>query len=260
MYSSLLSFRSLFFLLLTLSLGSCKLSQDQELRVLTFNIHHGETIEGEIDLESMAAVIQSANPHLVALQEVDVHTSRVGGISLVKELAVYCGMESYFAKALEFGGGEYGNAVLSAYPIVEGQTQTLPSSDGHEPRAAAACLIALPQDTIRFISTHFDHLSENADRPAQARALLQAYRQDTRASILAGDLNDVLGSETLKILRQHWKPSGAATDFTIPVEAPMKKIDYILYAPASRWKVVRSEVLPDKVSDHLAVLSVFKIN
>jgi endonuclease/exonuclease/phosphatase family metal-dependent hydrolase len=256
MYRPILSAMIFFFLIAVLL--SCGPQPERELRVLTFNIHHGETIEGEMDLEAMAAVIRSARPDLVALQEVDVHTSRVGGISVVQELAELCKMDSYFAKAMDYVGGEYGNAILSSHPILEGAAFKLPSSAGHEPRVAASGLIALPADTLLFISTHFDHSSGNPDRPAQAKAILDEFRGKSRPSLLAGDLNDTPESETLKILQQHWSISGAPTDYTIPVKSPSKKIDYILYAPQDGWKVVRSEVLPDAVSDHLAVLTVFE--
>lgn len=236
----------------------CQSEGAKELRVLTFNIHHAATIEGELDPEAMAEVIKSASPDLVALQEVDVRTGRVGGVDLAARFGELCGMETYFAKAMDYDGGEYGNAILSRHPIVSGRARPLPSSDGHEPRVAAECLIAFAEDTIRFISTHFDHLAEQADRPEQARTLLRAFENETMPSILAGDLNDTIGSETLNILLQHWNLSGAPTDFTIPVETPAKKIDFVLFAPQQDWRVKHSEVLPDVVSDHLAVLTVFE--
>ncbi|PHN03242.1 endonuclease/exonuclease/phosphatase family protein [Flavilitoribacter nigricans] len=250
--------RSTFFLVSLLSLFACKPQPEPDLRILTFNIHHGETYDGKMDLEAMAEVIRSVNPHLVALQEVDVHTSRVNGVSQIEVLAEYCGMNSYFAKALDFGGGEYGNGVLSVYPILSATTRQLPSSADREQRVAADCRIALPGDTIRFLSTHLDHLSKNPDRPAQARALLEAYHNDPLPSILAGDLNDRPESEALEILQQFWTLSGAPDDFTTPVEKPDRKIDYILYAPKNGWRVISSQVLSEPVSDHLAVFTVLR--
>jgi len=41
------------------------------LRVLTYNIHHGEGTDGVFDLPRIADVIRSVEPDLVALQEVD---------------------------------------------------------------------------------------------------------------------------------------------------------------------------------------------
>ena len=41
------------------------------LRVLTYNIHHGEGTDGKLDLDRIARVIKAAEPDIVALQEVD---------------------------------------------------------------------------------------------------------------------------------------------------------------------------------------------
>ena len=41
------------------------------LRVLTYNIHHGEGVDGKLDLERIASVIRSVEPDLVALLEVN---------------------------------------------------------------------------------------------------------------------------------------------------------------------------------------------
>ena len=191
-----------------LLLAGCREEQPPELRVLTYNIHHGETIEGEMDLEAMAAVINAARPHLAALQEVDVRTDRVGGRSLIDELSELCRMEAYFGKAFDFDGGQYGNGILSAYPILTGETHPLPSSPDHEPRVAAAALIRLPDgDTLRFISTHFDHIGADSDRPAQAEALYRLFHEENHPSILAGDLNDTPGSVPLRIITRHWTAS-----------------------------------------------------
>ena len=38
---------------------------------------------------------------------------------------------------------------------------------------------------------------------------------------------------------------------TFPSDAPVKKIDYVMYYPKDRWKVVSAEVICDSVaSDH----------
>ena len=55
------------------------------LRVLTYNIHHGEGTDGRFDLPRLAGVMKSVQPDLVALQEVDEGTTRSGA---VRQLAV----------------------------------------------------------------------------------------------------------------------------------------------------------------------------
>lgn len=63
------------------------------LRVLTYNIHHGEGTDGVLDLERIAGVIKGASPDLVALQEVDVGAERTGGVDQAGELGRLTGMQ-----------------------------------------------------------------------------------------------------------------------------------------------------------------------
>ncbi len=70
----------------------------QNLKVLTYNIHHGQNMQGASDLQGIANVILATNPDLVALQEMDSATARSQGADQLKELASLTGMYTYFAK------------------------------------------------------------------------------------------------------------------------------------------------------------------
>ena len=52
-------------------------------RVMTFNIHHGEGVDGKVDLDRIANVILEANADAVALQEVDRNARRTGGVDML---------------------------------------------------------------------------------------------------------------------------------------------------------------------------------
>ncbi|ELP32150.1 endonuclease/exonuclease/phosphatase [Rhodopirellula baltica SWK14] len=99
------------------------LAQEQEtnstirLRVLSYNIHHGRGTDGKIDLDRLANVIRSVDPDLVAVQEVDQNTRRNGMVNQVETLAVQTSLHGEFAKQIDYDGGEYGQAVLSKYPV-----------------------------------------------------------------------------------------------------------------------------------------------
>ncbi len=88
------------------------------IRVLCYNIHHGEGIDRELDLQRIARVIQSVSPDVVALQEVDRKTARTGRVDQPAELARLLKMTVVFEKNIDFQGGQYGNAVLSKWPVV----------------------------------------------------------------------------------------------------------------------------------------------
>src|SRR5207248_6293546 len=97
------------------------------IRVLTYNVHHGEGRDGEVDLARLSRVISSAEPDLVALQEVDIGTERTDMVNQVAELARLTGMYAQFGKAMDYMGGGYGVAVLSRWSFLTTENQPLPS-------------------------------------------------------------------------------------------------------------------------------------
>ncbi|MCY2995293.1 MAG: hypothetical protein NTY19_46640 [Planctomycetota bacterium] len=100
-------------LALTVGLPSGQAAEPLRIRVLTYNIQHGEGTDGKIDLARTAAVIKRLTPDLAALQEVDKATTRSRGVDQAAELGKLTGMHVAFGKAMDFAGGRYGEAILS---------------------------------------------------------------------------------------------------------------------------------------------------
>src|SRR5262249_10181898 len=99
-----------------------------EIRVLTYNIHHGEGTDGKFDLERLAKVIKSVSPDIVALQEVDQGTARASGVDQPAELAKLTGMTVVFGRNIDYQGGGYGTAVLTKLPVKASASEKIPSS------------------------------------------------------------------------------------------------------------------------------------
>jgi len=97
------------------------------LRVLSYNIHHGEGVDGKLDLERIARVISSVQPDIVALQEVDLLVARSQSIDQPRELARLTGMHSVFGANIDLQGGKYGNAVLARESISQSHNHLLPN-------------------------------------------------------------------------------------------------------------------------------------
>src|SRR5215471_8946587 len=87
--------------------------KNMTVRVLTYNIHHGEGSDDVFDLPRIARVISDAKPDLVALQEVDEKTNRSSGVSQITELGRLTGMHAVFGEAMEYDDGGYGVGILS---------------------------------------------------------------------------------------------------------------------------------------------------
>ncbi len=231
------------------------------IRVLTYNIYHGETMRGDFNLDTIAGVIKSLNPDLVALQEVDFRTNRAKKMDLAMELGQRTGLIPLFGKAMFFSGGEYGEAILSRYTFFSTQNHALGASEGREPRSALEVNVELRSgDIIRFIGTHLDHTRDETDRINQASKLNSLFAIDDIPSILAGDLNARPESKTMEILLKEWAKSSSENTPTSPSANPRAKIDYILFRPANRWRVIETRVIDEKVgSDHCPFLSVLEL-
>lgn len=228
------------------------------VKVLSFNILHGATTQGDFDLDKIAHVIKSANPDFVAMQEVDFKTNRALKYDLVTELAYRTKLIPLFGKAMNYDDGEYGEGILSAYTFISSRNTALPYTPGNEPRAALEIITCLPSgDTIAFVVTHLDHLKIDQDRVAQAKKINEVFSLNKYPTILAGDLNDVPGSKTINILEELWASSYNPDElkFTYPSGNPTEKIDYVMFYPKHRWKVLETKVINDTIaSDHCAYL------
>ncbi len=231
------------------------------LRVLTYNIHHGEGMDGKLDLPRIAEVIKRVTPDIVALQEVDMKTGRAQGVDQAAELGKLTGMHSAFGKAMEFDGGEYGEALLSRWPLEEVRVIELPKREGSEPRCILAARIQPDGDrpALLFAGTHLEH--------AQAQlCLCQAgklgpYLADFKGLpvILAGDLNAEYDSPPLTVLRRHYAVAATESLPTFPADQPRKSLDHVLYRPTSEWQVVETTVVDEPAaSDHRPLLVVLQ--
>lgn len=237
-------------------------AQDRiELRVMTYNIHHGEGIDGKLDLERIAAVINSVAPDFVALQEVDNQTERTNKVDQVKVLSELTGLHYAYGKALDFQGGAYGNAFLSRYPIEQSKVHILPKSADREQRVFLQSNVKIANEKmITFIATHLDN-SSAVDRMAAVEMMDTLLPGMTNPILFAGDMNAVPESAEMTTLMKTFTPAIMnAPLLTSPAENPRRQIDYIFYYPSSRWQTKKVEVLDEAVaSDHRALMAVIEL-
>jgi endonuclease/exonuclease/phosphatase family metal-dependent hydrolase len=238
-------FRALPCFLLFLTLAPQAIAR--ELRLLSWNLHHGVGEDNNLDLDRIAALIREQKPDLVALQEVDNKCRRSNSVHQAAELARLTGLHFAFGKAMDHDGGEYGQAILSRFPIGDTQVHRLPGEG--EPRIAFEAEVTIDGKPLRMITVHLDH-QEDARRLTQAETLAKALENHHEPMILAGDFNDVPDSAPLKAFVAPWtavpklepKP-------TCPASAPKMEIDHIFLRGLTAMEPVK--VLPEAVaSDH----------
>ena len=232
------------------------------LRVMSYNVHHCSppSRPGVIDLAAIVRTIQAQRPDVVMLQEIDVHTERSGVSShQARELAAQLQMHVYFGKAIDYGGGAYGVALLARYPLQDTLVHRLPTeaSTKGEPRILATATIALPSgQKVRLGCTHLDAQRSDQNRQLQAAEIVRLAAEESLPFILAGDFNAEIGSPVVQQLDARFKRTCQSCAPTIPVVTPTKAIDFITYAPQASFRVVSHQVVDETyASDHRPVVA-----
>lgn len=224
------------------------------LRVLAYNIHHGEGMDSVLDLHRIAALIREVDPDLVAVQEVDSVTTRTGGVDQAAELGRLTEMEPRYGRFMPYQGGAYGMALLSRWPISQAVNVRLP--EGAEPRSAMSVVVISPKSgrALRFVGIHFYRTAE--ERMAQAEALDRALAGGDTATILAGDFNSTPGSAVMARLSDSWSVVPKGEDhFTFPSYGPDREIDFVLFRPADAFEVISQRLIDEPLaSDHRPVV------
>ncbi|NNF28923.1 MAG: endonuclease [Gemmatimonadetes bacterium] len=224
------------------------------VRVLAYNIHHGEGMDEVLDLERIAALIRSTDPDLVALQEIDSVTARTERVDQASELGRLTGMQPFFGRFMAYDGGAYGMALLSKWDVRDVVNHRLP--DGTEPRSALTATVVSPKTgrALRLVGIHFYETAE--ERLAQAPALEALLATDSIPTILAGDFNSTPESPVMTRLAQAWQIVDKGEDrLTFSSFDPVREIDFVLVRPGERFEVVGQRLLDEPVaSDHRPVL------
>ncbi len=219
------------------------------LRVLSYNIRHGEGMDGHVDMERIAQVIAGKSPDLVALQEVDKCCERSGKIDIAAELGRLLDMQHRFGASMAYQGGEYGVAILSQAPIMDTIRHPLPSGD--EPRCALEVKVQVGGlSLLSFICIHNDFGSERV-RTQQVQALLKSLRNTRIPVILAGDFNGEKTDESMRILGEaQWEILDKQGKKTFPSHRPEIEIDFFVLRGFHNISIEHDVIDEQIASDH----------
>jgi endonuclease/exonuclease/phosphatase family metal-dependent hydrolase len=231
---------------------------------MSYNVHHGEGMDGEIDLGRIAQVILREKADLVALQEVDRGVRRTGGVDMPAELARLTGMTAVFSNNFSFQGGEYGNAILSRFPIDRSQNTHYAMVREGEQRGLLRATVNVDGQRLLFMATHLDYRPDDAERMANVRELIEMIHRDAALPvIIAGDFNDVPGSRTHAAMKQVfqdvWEIVGQDHGYTFSSVQPTRRIDYVFYKPEGALTPQRAWVPLSLASDHLPLVVEFRL-
>lgn len=235
--------------------ASGEASGPRRLRVLTFNIHAGLG-GGGLRLGTIADEIEATGAEVVFLQEVDRFRGRSGRADQPSLLARRLGMQVAFGSNVRHGGGgQYGTAILSRWPITDQRNLALPNRAGLEQRGLLFAALDVAGTPVHAYGTHLQHTRGPA-RLEQMRAALQVVAADPVPKLFAGDFNAGPASAALQVARRYlydpWPAVGQGPGLTVPPLSPRRRIDYVLH---DFWfSPVAARTVRSRVSDHIAVL------
>jgi len=221
------------------------------MRVMTWNIHGGVGTDGKFDLARIVDAIARHAPDVVALQEVDSRRRPAGGPSPFTFLREAIGHHGIEAKSITTTDGDYGQMVISRWPLLAIQIHDITVAE-REPRRAIQTDVTAPHGTLRLIASHFGlKLSE---RRSQARRLVEIARSHPSATVMLGDFNDWLWPSSLRAALERELPAHTR-HATFPSRWPVLSLDRVYCWPARA--LLRSFVDRNarRASDHLVLIA-----
>jgi endonuclease/exonuclease/phosphatase family metal-dependent hydrolase len=234
------------------------------LRVMTYNIQHGAGFDKKIDLLRTAQAINHEHPDIVALEEVDKGVERTDRRDLTAELAALTGMTGYFSNNFNFQGGEYGNAVLTRFPILQSTNTHYHMLHPKEQRGIIQLILDVRGRKVLFMATHIDYRKENTERllnVAEMKGIVQRYHH--LPMILCGDFNDFpngqVHAEMKTSFEDTWELIGQGDGLTFPSDTPKERIDYIWISQDKSVIPVKAWVPVTQASDHRPLVADFEL-
>ncbi|MEV6523921.1 endonuclease/exonuclease/phosphatase family protein [Longispora sp. NPDC051575] len=223
------------------------------LRLVSYNIRMGFDLDGRFSVDALAATIQSQNPDVVLLSEVDRGWFLNGGHDTLGLLAERLGMRYVFAPAAD---QVWGDAVLTRATIVSSRSVALPREGPTGAQALGVVLRVAGGRELAVVSTHFQPAGDSpAVRQATAAAeLVRELSAGGRPVVLAGDLNIEPGAPAFAPLAAVGLTDALAPSRpvpTFPADVPTQQIDHVL---VTAGLVAHGVVTPEsRASDHRAV-------
>jgi endonuclease/exonuclease/phosphatase family metal-dependent hydrolase len=205
-----------------------------QVRLLTWNVHHGVAAGPAVDPETIAQVIERHAPDIVMLQEVGRGRPVAGGLDLAAWLSRRLRVDYVWAQAAD---GRSGNLIMSRMRLEAPRTAT----------SHAGVTVTLRDGTqVRLLTTHLPAgQNEEQARLRQIAALL-----DERPTVVAGDLNAEPGGPELRAfqhagLAEAEEVATGAAAFAEATDRPRRHAGWIL---GTRTVTFRDVAVPGEVA------------
>jgi endonuclease/exonuclease/phosphatase family metal-dependent hydrolase len=232
------------------------------VRVVTYNIHRSRGMDRRTRPDRIAAVLRAIGADIVALQEVV--GAGPSGISHIEEIGAALGMGWVLAPVRQLRGHQFGNAVLSRFPILDHAQHDL-SWKTCEERGLQRADVAIDGHTLHVYNVHLGTAILERRYQAERLATLVAEKPAGGAKILLGDFNEWMRGLTTRLLSSKLKSVDLTTYLTrrrtYPGFFPILHLDHIYYA--GKLDIVHVELARTRLSlvasDHLPLIADIRV-
>lgn len=232
---------------------------NRSVNIMTYNLHNGFNTDGRLDLESLASVIEKSGADVIGLQEVSRGWLIWGAADTLLWLSQRLGMPYISGPTAD---PQWGNAILSRYPLDNIQLETLPPEDLLIRRGFIQADVDIGYESINIVVTHFHHRLENSEiREGQSAEIIENL-QPGKPTVFMGDLNATPDSNEIQMLAEADLVDVAAEignppNFTYYSAEPERQIDYIWHT--MDLQASQFEIFKTTASDHFPVFSAISI-
>ena len=263
------------------------LAAQDSLKIVTYNLEGMKPgSDPQTRIQYIIQHLKTINPDIIGVQEIN-ESPATGSDNqakiIVDSLSAYFGVP-YF-KYIGFTHVSWDNqfneyvGIISKLPVQQSGYDQLVT--GTFPRKVLWSQIITSFGTLNFFNTHLDHLSSDI-RILQVKGIISYISQMESiyppiASILTGDFNDIPSTPTIQLLTNpgtvvkfidsYQFANPFSLGYTVPADAPSRKIDYIFYKSTGQLEIKISKIVMNEPysgynypSDHLGVMTIFTKN
>jgi endonuclease/exonuclease/phosphatase family metal-dependent hydrolase len=232
------------------------------LRVATYNVHRCRGLDGRTNPARTADVIRSIDADVVALQEVIGAGPTSPGHA--EELGAMLGMGWVMAPVRQLRGAQFGNVVLSRFPIHEHAHYDL-SWKTCEPRGCQRVGLQIGADTLHLYNVHLGTAFLERRHQAGRLSAIVHDRRIGHPKVVLGDFNEWMRGLATSLLSERLQSIDLRRHLrrrrTYPGVFPVLHLDHIYYegqVEVQKVEMPRTR-LSLMASDHLPLVAELKV-